>query len=399
MAVSRKIDKKMPAKIKILIVSPLDDFIKNFKNNRGNNILFSLLILILSSLITFFLSNHISKSIRKLAQEAYKIKNLNFSDAFFVKSDIKEIKDLNEALLSLRTSIQSFSFYIPKTLVKRLLQRKQSIHVGGRSREITLFFSDIENFTTISENYSAEKISVHLSDYFNALGEIISNHEGTIDKFIGDAVMAFWGAPISDNFHVKNACTTALLCQQKINELNRIWKKEDKPEFKTRIGIHTGTAIVGNIGSTERMNYTVIGDNVNLCSRLEALNKEYGTKIIVSDSVYSLVKNDFYFRQLDVVIVKGRTSPIKIYELFGFQSKDALLVPDDDVLSYMKNFEKAYNLYLSRQFEEAILAFGELMVVNQAKDQSLGLYKKRCEEFIKNPPPKEWVGEYIYSHH
>ena len=390
--------KNIPGKMKVLICAPLSDFTGTFKAARNDDIIFGIIILLLSGVVTFLTSRNISKPITILANEANKIKDFNFEGSLVLKTDIIEIQHLYQALTSLKTSIQSFSFYIPKTLVKRLLQRKQAIHVGGRSKEITLLFSDIANFTTISENMSAEKIAIHLSDYFNALGDIISVHEGTIDKYIGDAIMAFWGAPIQDRFHVRNACKAALLCQKKLDELNRIWKRDEKPELKTRIGVHTGNAIVGNIGSGERMNYTAIGDSVNLCSRLESLNKVYGTYIIASESVVHSVKNEFYFRPLDMVVVKGKTQPIKIYELVGFQSRDPLIVPSDEKILFIEDFEKAYNLYLSRQFKEALQAFTDINAKFLTGDLSVGIYIKRCEELMKNPPPKEWNGAYTFTH-
>ena len=390
--------KKLPDELFIIAISPLDDFVNHIKQIRKSNILLLIFIGLLASISSFILAHGISNPIRKLSKEANKIKDLDFGESPIIKSNIKEIQDLNTSIAALKTSIQSFSYYIPKNMVKRLMLRKQAIHMGGRKKEVTLFFSDIEGFTTISETMNAEHLSMHLCDYFDALGNIITHHDGTIDKFIGDSIMAFWGAPITDRYHSRNACKAALECQRKLSSINRIWKNEGKSQLKTRIGIHTGEVIIGNIGSSERMNYTAMGDNVNFCSRLEGLNKVYGTKIIISETVVGELKNHFYIRSLDNVIVKGKTKPLRIYELVGLKNDDPSFLPSDETINFNEHFEQAYHLYLTRQFKDALKKFKEINDNLRTNDLSVLLYIERCGEFIKNPPPKDWDGAYQHTH-
>ena len=208
----------------------------------------------------------------------------------------------------------------------------------------------------------------------------------------------FGGAPIADRYHSRNACKAALLCQKKLAGLNRIWKNEGKPQLKTRIGVHTGEVIIGNIGSSERMNYTAMGDNVNLCSRLEGINKYYGTKIIISETVLGELKDHFYVRSLDNVVVKGKTKPLKIYELVGLQNDDPTLLPSDETLQFNEQFEQAYHLYLTRQFVDALNKFKEIDENLRTHDLSVLLYIERCKEFMKIPPPKDWDGTYFLNH-
>ena len=390
--------KKLPDGLYMMVVAPMDDFVGEIKQTRLYNLYLVIFIGLLALISSYLLSRSISGPISKLSIEANKIKELDFGESPVINTKIHEIKELSAAIAALKTSVQSFSYYIPKTMMKRLMQRKQTIQKGGKNKEVTLFFSAVDGFTEISGSMNAEHLSVHLCDYFDALGNIITQHEGTIDKFIGDAIMAFWGAPIADRYHSKHACKTALLCQKKLSELNRIWKKEGKPQLRTRMGIHTGEVIIGNIGSSERMNYTAMGDNVNLCSRLESINKVYGTKIVISETVLGELKNHFYVRSLDNVVVKGRTKPLKIYELVGIQNDDPGLLPSDETLAFNEHFEQAYHLYLTRQFEEALRKFKEINETVKTNDLSVLMYIERCKGFMENPPPKEWDGTYLSEH-
>lgn len=374
-----------------LSISQMDDFVGQMKENRNDTFKISLLVLLVSFFITYRLARRISNPIVMLAEEATKIQELDLMGKINIDSKIHEITDLTRAMSSLKTTMQSFSYYIPKTLVKQLINRKQSIHVGGRLKEVTLMFTDIENFTSVSEITTPEKLVIYLSEYFEEVTRIVMEGSGTVDKYIGDAVMAFWGAPVTDRHHVYNACRSALLIQHKLSELNRVWKREGRPVFTTRIGLHVGEVIVGNMGSSERMNYTAIGDSVNLCARLEGLNKNYGTNILVSENVYNLVKETFLFRQLDLVAVKGKSKAIRIFELIAQVKGENTLLPSDEQLEFVHNFDRAYKLYLTRQFEEAFEMFKKISPPSHT-DKTVSLYMQRCKQFMTDPPPKEWDG-------
>ena len=381
---------------KAVIICPLDDFVAQIKENRNKTLIYSLIILIIAFILAYRLAHRISKPIIMLAEEAKKIQDLDLNGKIVFSSRIKEISDLHQAINSLKTTMQSFSYYIPKTLVKKLINRKQSIHVGGRAKEVTLFFSDIAGFTTVSETLSPDKLVTHLSEYFEELTTIIMSNNGTVDKYIGDAIMSFWGAPVPDRHHAYNACRSALLCQRRLYELNGIWKRDERPVFQTRIGLHVGEVIIGNIGSSERMNYTAIGDSVNLCARLEGLNKYYGTGIIVSETVYDQVKEHFLMRSLDRVAVKGKNRAVKIYELVAQIKGDNSLLPTDEQLEFCADFEKAYKLFLTRQWQEALNMFTTILPLNNS-DLTLKMYAQRCRDYIENPPPKDWDGGFIMT--
>jgi len=236
-----------------------------------------------------------------------------------------------------------------------------------------------------------EKLVVHLSEYFEEVTQIIMKANGTIDKYIGDAVMAFWGAPIVDKDQALNACRAALKLQHRLNELNRKWAMEEKPILETRIGIHTGNVIVGNMGSSDRMNYTALGDTVNLASRLEGANKIYHTHIIISEDAYTEIHEFCLARPLDMVAVKGKTKGIKIYELLGLFHDDPALLPSESQVNYCRLFSKAFHLYAERRWELAITVFEEIKN-HFGEDFTTALYLERCHNFKDNPPPEDWDG-------
>jgi adenylate cyclase len=204
-----------------------------------------------------------------------------------------------------------FGKYVSPDVVNQLVEDPPEL--GGVDKELTVFFSDIRGFSTLSENMSPQELVNHLNVYLAAMTDLVLEYGGTLDKYIGDAIMAFWGAPLPMADHAKRSCECALKQMEKLRELNALWPPERKLDIG--IGLNSGIMTVGNMGSSLRMNYTLMGDNVNLGSRLEGTNKEYGTNIIVSEFTYGLVKDDFIFRELDVVRVKGKNKPVMIYEL------------------------------------------------------------------------------------
>ncbi|MBE7411981.1 MAG: adenylate/guanylate cyclase domain-containing protein [Leptospiraceae bacterium] len=211
----------------------------------------------------------------------------------------------------------TFSKFVSKDVVDELLKNPESIALGGAKREITIFFSDIRGFTTISEALGPEDLVTLLNEYLSAMTEIIIEYKGTIDKYMGDAIMAFWGAPVPLEDHAYYSCLASLYQMQHLNKLQEDWKKRKVPSIDIGIGLNTGSAVVGNMGSSHRMDYTCMGDTINLGSRLEGSNKAYGTNIIMSEYTYEKVKDRVYARELDLVQVKGKTQPVRIYELIG----------------------------------------------------------------------------------
>jgi len=260
--------------------------------------------------------------------------------------------------------------------------------IGGKLREMTVFFSDISGFTEIAENLSPNQLTTQLSEYLDQVTNTILECKGTVDKYIGDAVMAFWGAPYEMEDHALQACRAALRCQQQIRELSRRWKADGKYEFNTRIGLSTGDIVVGNIGSERRLNYTVIGDPVNLARRLETLNKEYRTGIIISQHTYEKCNKYVEVRPLDFVIVPGKTEPVAIYELVG-ESGDLSIKQKE----FIGQFKSAINFYLQRDWDSAIRILN-FLAEKDPQDYPVKLYLERCRRFKMTPPDEHWQGEY-----
>jgi adenylate cyclase len=345
---------------KILTIAPLDDFFGEMIEKQKQVLLMIVAILGISALIVAYFASKISSPIVILAEEVNKISQLDLESNVRVHSNIKEIAFFDQSITVMRRVIRSFSRYVPKEIVKDLFLKNEDIELGGEKREITIFFSDIAGFTSIAEAHSIEVLIPLLTEYFDAMSSIILQSHGTIDKFLGDGIMAFWGAPIHFADHASRACTAALRCHLMLKTLNERRRKEGMPEFITRFGINTGTVIVGNLGTKDRMNYTVIGDAVNTTSRLQEVDKLYHTSIIISEDVYSRLEKEFVARPLDIVEVKGRKEKIKIYELMGKAGGESQITATAEEVLLSDGFTKAYEAFQNNQIEEAKKLFQAL---------------------------------------
>lgn len=375
----------------LCIVAPTDEFVGVINKSYQRNLMMVITILIISAFLIYYLSRRISKPIVFLSQEIKRLQNFDMSGNLAFKTNVHEIQSIRDAMIALQKSLNSFGKFMPKALVQKLISKGVDIKLGGKEKELSLFFSDIVSFTSISESLPADKLSLHLSEYLNELSNIVMNTGGTIDKYIGDAIMAFWGAPLHDANHAFNACQAALMCQKRLVELNRKWTLEGKPVFHTRIGLHTQSVIVGNIGSEERMNYTVLGDGVNLASRLEGVNKLYGTHIIASGVMYERLKNKFLFRPVDVVAVKGKKESIVIYELMAQLVNEPALLPSDKEMELANLTAKVFKLYLEQRWDEALTTITEGLK-KFPEDKVLQIYEDRCLKFKEKPPIEGWDG-------
>ena len=369
------------------VIATEDDFLGPIKNTLRITMILSVTGLILAMLAAFFLARQISRPIEKLADEILKVKHFELDESTEVNSHIHEIQDMDNAIQGMKNSLRAFRLYVPATLVKQLIESGEEVTIGGKSRELTVFFSDIADFTSIAENISPKDLMLQLSDYFDVMTQIIEQESGTVDKFIGDAVMAFWGAPISNEDHAIMACRAALKCQQVIGEFNKNWEAAGKYPFHTRMGINTDYMIVGNMGSRQRMNYSVMGDGVNLASRLEMLNKIYSTSIIISKGTHRYVQNQFVTRTIDQITVKGKSQSVVIYELMAEKG-----TPEAERLAPLaERFQQAYQLYLKRDWQQA-KSLCEALCKEFPDDQVSALYIERCANFIENEPDPSWSG-------
>jgi adenylate cyclase len=256
-----------------------------------------------------------SSSLKAITAQAGKLQTLDAPDSSPVASYIKEVRELGLTVSLAQRAIWSFSHFVPKELVRRVVDNSISTELGGARQEITVLFTDVRGFTTIAESSDPDALMHQTSRYFTALTKAFLAEAGTVDKFIGDAVMVFWNAPNSQPDHVERACRAALAGRMASEQLNAQFDAEGLQPFFTRFGIHVGEAVVGNLGSAERMNYTALGSTVNLAARLEGLNKEYGTAILASEDVYYRARHGFRFKEIGAVIAKGMTKETQIYEL------------------------------------------------------------------------------------
>jgi len=289
-----------------------------------------------------------------------------------------------------------FGQYLSPEYIRRLLVNPELVQ--PKKTDITVMFSDIRGFTTISEKLDAQDLALFLNEYLSDMTQIVFAHQGTLDKYIGDAVMAFWGAPYEEAGHAARACNSALDMMKRVQEMQKKWEAEGKPHLDIGIGLNTGVASVGNMGSALRYGYTALGDTVNLSSRLEGLNKDYGTHIIANESTYAAAKEaGFLFRELDLIRVKGKLQPVTIYELFGhrldLQQESSLADAD----ARCEQFEEARKLYRQRQWAEAQSAFQAILDRWPSDGPSL-VYLKRCEEYLSDEPVPDWDGVFTMTH-
>lgn len=290
---------------------------------------------------------------------------------FFETRKSKEIKN-------------TFSKYVSKEIVEEILKNQENLQLKGQKLNMTVFFSDIRSFTTLSEEMDPQELSLMLNKYFTPMSEMIFGTNGTIDKFMGDAIMALFGAPLNYPDHPQKACIAALKCFEKLAEVNNDFKARNWPEIKIGIGINTGVMVAGNIGSDQIQSYTVIGDEVNLAQRLESLTKTYHARILISENTYLAIQNEFIAREVDIVRVKGKNRPVKIYELIAQGQSH----PDNEFFS---SYHKALKEFYNQNFLQAEKEFTELLQI-KPEDYLCKMFLERSRHCINNPVPESWDG-------
>ncbi|MFH1136538.1 MAG: adenylate/guanylate cyclase domain-containing protein [Pseudomonadota bacterium] len=285
----------------------------------------------------------------------------------------------------------AFSYYVNPSVVTEMLKNPEMLKLGGDKRIMTVLFSDIRGFTTISENMDPESLVHLLNQYLTAMTSIVFKFDGLVDKYIGDAIMAVWGAPLSQPKHASLACRASLEMMHELENLRKTWALEDPglPFIDIGIGLNSGPMVVGNMGSDTRFDYTVMGDSVNLGSRLEGANKQYGTNIIIGEMTFEQVKEELICRELDAVAVKGKARPVRIFELLGEPGK----VPRDKILM-VRAFSRGIMAYKNRRWDEAMKIFSAINVY-YPEDNPTELYLERTAELKLNPPAPDWDGVFV----
>jgi adenylate cyclase len=274
--------------------------------------------------------------------------------------------------------------------MEEILKDPSRLKLGGEKKNLTVMFSDIRGFTTISEKLSPQQLVQLLNEYLTAMTDIVFKYDGLLDKYIGDAIMAVWGDAVEQPDHALRGCRTALDMMRALSALQEKWQREGWPHVDIGIGLNSGDMVVGNMGSDMRFDYTVMGDNVNLSSRLEGINKEYGTHIVISEFTYERVKEILFCRELDSVRVKGKKLPVKIYELIG-DRKEAAAHQEA-----IQRFEAGLAQYKEGRWDEAMALFRETLTLRPG-DPPSQLYMNRCESLKANPPEGEWDGVFTMT--
>jgi len=285
--------------------------------------------------------------------------------------------------------------YVSRNVVKELLDNPQTYFnsLTGVRKPVTILFSDVRGFTTLTESADSAALVKQLNEYFEEMVKLVFAHEGSLDKFIGDAVMAVWGNIVSKSpaHDAKQAVATALAMRQSLGRLNEDWKTRGMIDIHIGIGINHGEVIVGNLGSTEKMELTVIGDAVNLASRLEGLTKEYHLDLLLGENVAKLVSDIYILRLVDCVQVKGKTKPVDVFTVMGEGAGQTVSLP-----LWLARYEEGVRRYREREFAAAAKLFAESVRV-KPDDYLSAMYLKRCEELVKNPPDESWDGVFVMT--
>jgi adenylate cyclase len=284
---------------------------------------------------------------------------------------------------------RSFAQYLPPGVIAMIEKDPEKyLHPGGETKELTVMFSDIRGFTTISEGLSADELVRLLNEYLGTMTDILFANLGTLDKYIGDAIMAFWGSPYPQTDHAECACRCALAMPKALVKLNAKWKQEGRPPIAIGIGLNTGDVNVGRMGSEKRLNWTVMGDNVNLASRLEGITKQYQIQVVISESTYNAVAGKFVCRELDKIKVKGKNQPVNIYELMDVAAERSKYE------SLLTGFDRAMAAYRSQNWKDAAGQFGQLLGV-YPDDGPTRVFLQRALEYLDNAPETDWDGVYV----
>lgn len=284
----------------------------------------------------------------------------------------------------------SFSQYVAPEVISELYNSPDKLSLGGETRELSILFSDIRGFTTISEQLSPQQLMTQLNEYLEEMSEAIMQNRGLVDKYIGDAVMAFWGAPLENKQHAADACESVLVMMKALRKLNLKWREEERPEFQIGVGVSTGDVVVGNMGSRRRFNYSIIGDEVNFSARIEGLTKQYGVECLIGETTYKAIKDlpHLHTRELDDVMVKGKIEPRKIYQLL---TSEMTSVTEE----LFTCFATGRKYYLDGNFSAAIKAFEASLELDQ-NDGPSKVFKERSEALVENPPT-DWTGVFEFK--
>jgi len=306
----------------VITITPIDDFVGTLKKTNRLMMVVIIGLTMVELFFIYFASRRLSRPVENVSRQLQAIESLDFDTPARPPSNIQEIAKLESAASLLRTSLKSFSSFVPLDVVRQLIKSGIPLTLGVEPRFLTVLFSDLENFSSHSETLAPDDLLVQISTYLEEVSAAISQEGGTVDKFIGDGVMAFWNAPVQRPDHVLRGCAAAVRAARRMERVNDGWEAEGRPRIHIRIGLNCANVLVGNVGSSTRLSYTALGDGVNVAARLEGINKQFGTTICISDSIYDHTKADILARPIKRVQVKGRKTEFMIYELLAVRTSD-----------------------------------------------------------------------------
>jgi adenylate cyclase len=361
-----------------ITVSPVSDFLAPLERSNFNLTLFGSIIFLGIAFLASYFSKIISRPLEMISNEIKDILEFKIEDRKPIASFILEIMMLSSAVKKLRSTILAFTAYVPRDLVMELLSSGKQIEIGGRSRYLTMFFSDLKDFSTLAENTPSRELLERVSFYLKLLTYAIKEEDGTVDKFIGDSVMAFWGAPVLNQYHAYHACVAAVKSKRRMAIFNAELQAQSIPPLFVRMGLHSDAVLCGNIGSLERLSYTVMGDGVNIASRLEGVNKDYQTQICISHSLYKEAGERLWVRPIDKITVKGRQNEFLIYELMGIRNATEEVDPTEEEKKLCVLTKDAYTQYSSGQYAEAELAY--IAIATEFNDGLAKVMAAKCRD-------------------
>jgi adenylate cyclase len=370
----------------VVAAVPRDEFLEVVYHNQRIALGLGLALLLVAIGVGAYLAHCIARPLRLIAGDLGRVAQLEFATAPSPRSFVHETIVVSDAVDRMKASLRSFGRYVPTQLVYEVLASGQEARLGGDNRRLTIYFSDIAGFTQISESMAPGDLVKHLGEYLLAMTSVIREQHGVVDKFIGDGILALFNAPRAVADHPAAACRAALRSQACLQELEPEWQQRGKPPLRSRIGLHTGDAIVGNIGTPERFDFTVMGDAVNLASRLEGLNKVYGTCILASQEVRDATGSEFEWRTLDRVAVVGRISGTLVSELLGGRG-----AVDPAILDARDRYERALEQYLRLDFAGAEDGFRAALEA-RPEDRAAVVLATRAAQLRQEPPTSGWDG-------
>jgi adenylate cyclase len=365
------------------IVVPQSYYVGPLQETRNRLLLVTGIIICCIGIGGLFVQRSLKREQQKIIDETVKMHNFDFKPSH-PHSIFEDVYAILSSLELAKTAMRAMSKYVPIELVKQLFQSQKDPVLGGEIQEICILFTDIQNFTSIAEKLPVNELAAALGSYLKVMTQVIQNQrQGIIDKYIGDGIMALWNTPSPLPNHVQIACQATLDCAEALQELFASPGWQGRPRFETRFGLHKDRVMVGHFGAPDRLNFTALGNGVNIASRLESLNKYYGTSILVSENIYKIAQDNFVFRLLDLITLKGETEGIRVYELIGKKGEKSKIITQ---------YEQAFQAYCNRHFTDAM----DLLKDQLHDGPSQTLYK-RCDYFLQNPPPASWDGTYIFT--